>query len=109
MVAEDRESALLVAAVQDEVTARAYAASHGICVRHAQQLADDDASGPLVAVLRARLAVLGWELDEALRKSSWTERWHRGGPEANAWLRAPSYLDGRVFLGAPAPHQSVSS
>lgn len=107
--AEDRELALLVAAVQDVPTARAYADSHGICLRHAHQLSADDRAGPLVAVLRARLAVLSWELGEVRRKSSWSERWNRGGPEADAWLRAPGYLDGRVFLGGPAPGRPVLS
>ena len=103
VTAEERVGSLLGAAIEDGQTARVYEGSHGICVRHAYQLKGHPWAGPVVAVLRARLAVLGWELDEIRRKSAWAERWDATGPESGAWLRAPGHLDGRVFLGAPAP------
>lgn len=42
----------------------------------------------LVEVESARLAVLGWELEEARRKSAWQFRPEQRGAEQTAWRRA---------------------
>ena len=98
-IAERRELDLVLTGLTDRPTRMAYYESHGLCLRHAQGCSD-----PAIGeVLTARLGVLVWELDEGGRKSAWSSRHERRGDEATAWLRAPVQIDGRVFLGAPAP------
>jgi hypothetical protein len=97
---EDRQSLLLRAALTDTPTRDNYAAAHGLCVRHAQ----GSAWPPIVKeVLGARLEAVHWELEEARRKRAWLSRYELRGPEVTAWLRAPGLIDGRAFLGGPAP------
>lgn len=102
-IAETRFAVLLAAALDDRPTARVYEESHGLCLRHS--LGTDRAPGPALIrdQLRTRLAILAWELEEAGRKSSWSGRYEARWNEATAWLRAPAFLDGRVFLGGPPP------
>jgi hypothetical protein len=101
-VAEERETALLLAALSDRPTAEIYEGAHGLCARHVLALGRLNGGGTPLRVLRARLAVLAWELEEAGRRASWSVRHERNGDELTAWKRAPAQLDGRVFLGAPA-------
>jgi hypothetical protein len=101
--ARARQTALLVAALDDPVRARAYEHAHGVCLRHA--LGWDGPLPHLVGrVLHARLAWLGWEVTEALRKQDWHTRHETKGAEMTIGRRAPALLDGRVHLGLPAPH-----
>lgn len=97
--AERRELELVVTGLTDRPTRMAYYESHGLCLRHAQGQSDP----AIREVLTARLGVLVWELDEDVRKSAWSSRHERRGDEMTAWLRAPVQIDGRAFLGAPAP------
>lgn len=100
--AEGRELELLQAAMHDRVLAAAYEDSHGLCARHAVALDAPAAAGDLGRVVAARLRILGWELAEAGRRSSWSLRYAPPGAEATAWLRTAGHLDGWVFLGGPA-------
>jgi hypothetical protein len=97
--AERRELDLVVTGLTDQPTRAAYHESHGLCFRHAMARP----CSTIHDVLKARLGVLVWELDEGGRKSAWSTRHEAHGNEATAWLRAPVQLDGHAFLGAPPP------
>jgi hypothetical protein len=99
---EEREAALVVAALHDGPLARRYERAHGLCARHVLALADSSRTSLPARVLDARLRLLAWELEEAGRKSGWSARHEPAGAERTAWCRAAALLDGRVFLGAPA-------
>lgn len=102
--AAERLGWLLVAALEDRPTAAVYDDSHGLCLRHAMGLPPGDTRARVMRVLRARLRVTEWELDDAAWKASWPARYAAHGAQAGAWLRAPGYLDGMALLGAPADH-----
>lgn len=89
--AGERTGALVAAALRDRPLAEAYSRAHGLCWQH---LAALGAGAPAVAVetLQARLALLGWELEEAQRKRNWFARWEPAGEEAGAWRRLPGLL-----------------
>lgn len=99
--AEQRETALLLAALADRPLARAYERTHGLCVHHLLRLPPGARAAIPRRLGRARLGLLAWELEESVRKVSWSVRYESRGTEATAWLRAPALLDGRVFLGGP--------
>jgi hypothetical protein len=98
-MAEREALTAVTVAVQDEAVARVYEESDGLCARHA--LSGPQTNAVVRHVLRVRLHVLAWELEEAGRKASWPARHESAGPERTAWLRAPVQLDGRVTLSAP--------
>jgi hypothetical protein len=93
-VAGARMSALLAAAVGERGVAGVYARAHGLCLRHVEALPPAARAGAVVETLQARLATVGWELDEANRKRSWFSRWEPAGLEATAWRRLPGLVDG---------------
>ncbi len=100
-----RSAALLLAALRDPELADAYGRSHGLCVRHLSALPAAAREGVCGRILRARLDLLGWELEEAERKRSWFARWEQAGREAGAWRRLPGLLGG-AEAGVPgAPPQ----
>jgi hypothetical protein len=101
---ERRIVRLLLAALGDATIRRAYEGVQGLCLRHVSQLDPGPARVLAREVLRTRLEVLAWELDEAGLKSSWSVRHEPKGGETSAWLRAPVLIDGRAFRGAPPPH-----
>jgi len=80
-----------------------YLRNHGLCVGHAVQVTDEDVTQVVRRHGDARLAVLGWELEETARKYAWSYRHEPAGPERHAWLRAAVQIDGHVFEGSPAP------
>ncbi|MGA8181486.1 MAG: hypothetical protein WB792_15595, partial [Desulfobacterales bacterium] len=45
----------------------------------------DEISGFLIQVESAKLALLEWELEEAMRKTAWTTRPEIKGSEQSAW------------------------
>ncbi|MFJ7280574.1 hypothetical protein [Kitasatospora sp. NPDC098663] len=99
-----REYALAAAALTDPLRARRFEHAHGLCLHHVLTWPGGTPPPTSVAVvLRARLALLGWEIDEALRKQDWRTRHEVRGSETSAGLRAPALLDGRVYAGLPAP------
>jgi len=69
----------------------------GFCLRHlaagASRLQPSSAA-IATNVARSRAARIGWELDEALRKSSWSVRYEPSGPENTGWKRALSFVLG---------------
>lgn len=90
--ARERTGALLAAALRDPDLAAAYRGGHGVCLAHLSALPTPAQAGLPRRILRARLALLGWELEEAVRKRSWFARWEPAGPEAGAWRRLPPFL-----------------
>jgi hypothetical protein len=107
-VSERRTLELLSAALSDRSLRLGYGRSHGLCLRHLPSMASEDTTSLPHRVFSARLSVLAWELDEAGRKSSWSNRHERNGDERTAWFRAPGLLDGWVFLGGP-PRTQMSN
>jgi hypothetical protein len=74
------------------------AAAHGVCLRHGLTM---DLAAPWQRLLRARIGLLSYELDEAERKSRWDARWEVRGAEMAVWQRAPTLLDGGVLGPVP--------
>jgi hypothetical protein len=97
---------LLVASLTLSPVRERYSHSHGLCVHHAMKVTDGEVARRVKRHCDARLSVLGWELEEAARKSAWARRHEPAGPERHAWLRAIAQVDGRVFEGGAAPMQS---
>ncbi|MGH3320460.1 MAG: hypothetical protein ACRDN9_09805 [Streptosporangiaceae bacterium] len=100
--AEQEQTQALAAAVLDRELAEEFARSHGVCLRHALTWPRGNPPVLVTDVVRARLAMLAFELDEAVRRTSWTTRFEPRGAESSAWLRAPTLLDGRTYAGCPA-------
>ncbi|MGH3425025.1 MAG: hypothetical protein ACRDO8_09865, partial [Nocardioidaceae bacterium] len=99
--AEDRERRLLGLLAAHPAYADRIPAAHGVCLRHAL-VPRTDLPPAWRQVLRARLGLLTFELEEARRKAGWDARWEVHGAEMAAWSRAPNLLDGRI-LGPSAP------
>jgi len=94
---------LLLAALDLPAVATRYADSHGLCLHHVLHLPPDDPRARLPRqIASVRAALLAAELGEASRKRAWLVRHEPDGPESSAWLRAPGFLHGEVFLGGPA-------
>jgi hypothetical protein len=104
-VTERRTVELLAAAVGHPRVLAALEANAGLCARHVLTLEPVTAIARIVRPLvDARLAVLGWELEEARSKRAWDWRFAAAGDETTAWQRAAAALDGQVYLGGhPAP------
>jgi hypothetical protein len=100
-----RAWALLRAGLADRWTRELLDASHGVCLIHGAHLPSGD---PLGALLRARVALAEWELDEAVRHSGPAARHEYRGTEMSAWLRAPTLLDGAIYCGCAAPATGVT-
>ncbi len=95
--ARERTIALIAASLGDPTIRRAYEIGDGLCLRHlpaAVARARRDELLILIRPVRARLGVLEWELEEFLRKQSWTVRYEAMGPERGAWQKAAQSLSG---------------
>jgi hypothetical protein len=90
--AGERMLALIEAALRDRSLSEAYTRSHGLCWRHLAGAGPTTRQGVAGETLQARLALLGWELEEAQRKRSWFARWETAGGEAVSWRRLPALL-----------------
>jgi hypothetical protein len=88
----------LVAVLADPEGLQAFQKSYGLCLRHAplvlERAADLNLRREIAAVLLARVEVDHWEVDEYLRKTSWSQRHEPKGPEEAAWLRATTRIAG---------------
>lgn len=94
---------LVAASLSLAPTRQRYEGGHGLCLRHALQMSDGPAARVARRHLDGRLSVLAWEVGEVARKYAWAYRHEASGPEHDAWMRALAQIDGRVFVGAPAP------
>lgn len=97
--AEKREMRLLGLVAADPAYATRLSQAHGVCLRHGLTT---DLPPAWRRLLRARVGLLSFELDEAERKAGWDARWEVRGSEMAVWQRAPTLLDGAV-LGPFAP------
>jgi hypothetical protein len=97
-VVDERQTQLLLVGLNDARVRRSYEAGPGLCHQHVLNLGNR-APPVVAAVLSSRVDVLHWELDEAVRKISWSDRYETPGAESDAWLRAPLQLNGHVALG----------
>ena len=93
-----RQQALLRTCLQDPRILRVLEESHGLCLLHAAQVSDPEAT-PVLNRLLTQLRQLDWELEEDSRKRAWDHRHEPKGHEQSAWWRLPALLDGDVFLG----------
>lgn len=97
-----RTSALIAASATDRRTRDRLSTSHGLCVVHAPGIAAAAGDSLPAEVLRARLRMIGWELEESRRKRSWWTRHEPQGPEMSSWRLAPTWLVGAAYLGLDA-------
>jgi len=95
--ARERTIALIAASLGDPAIRTAYEIGDGLCLRHLRAAvphAGHEAARILIHTAQVRLAILEWELEELLRKQSWTVRHEATGPERGAWQRAARFLSG---------------
>jgi hypothetical protein len=94
-----RTSQLLAAAWSDPAGREGLSRSHGPCAQHARALVT---GSPWRAVLAGRLAMVTWELEETVRRNSWSTRWEPGQARRGVAEAALALLDGRTALGLVA-------
>ncbi|MHB1738891.1 MAG: hypothetical protein ACYCXA_05290 [Actinomycetes bacterium] len=97
-----RTGALLCLAVDDASIAKRYATCQGVCARCAADWATTVGGGTPPAVadrMRAVLGLVGFDLAELNRKTSWTVRYEPKGVEMGSWRPALAVLDGQVLGG----------
>ncbi len=111
VAAAERTSLLVGVLLTRSAGRRAYESTDGLCLSHAASaipLLGAEASAAVAEAAGSRAARVAWELDEALRKSSWSRRYEPRGREAVAWTRAFSAVLGdavfAVDLLASEPH-----
>lgn len=97
-VARDRALSLLLALLEDRQHRARIEGGYGLCLKHFRQaLALNPAPGlraMLVEIEQGKLARLGWELEESLRKVAWGARPEAKGTEEEAWRRATLRFSG---------------
>lgn len=94
-----RTTQLLDAAWRDPQGRAELERSHGICLHHARAL---PAGSPWRSVLGARLAMATWELEETVRRTSWSTRWEPDRARAGVWPESLARVDGRIDWGLAA-------
>ena len=91
----------LIAVLEDAEGRRAFDRSYAVCLRHAPLLlngaADPEIRRTVAAVLLARVEVDHWEVEEFLRKSSWSQRHEPKAAEQDACLRACMRVSGTAL------------
>jgi hypothetical protein len=91
-VAEEQSLKLLLALLEQERYRAAAEPGYGLCARHfvhALSLpATTEVHAHLLATMHAKLALLGWELEECQRKAAWQWRPETAGNEQTAARRA---------------------
>lgn len=101
--ATSRAADRLLAVIVDPEGCRCFGRSYGTCLPHgALLLARAHISQVRTAVrdiLLARVSVEHWEVEEWLRKQSWSVRHEARGTEGTAWQRAHARIAGAVDEG----------
>ncbi len=100
--AEQRQLSLLHACLLDKRVLRALEDAHGVCLRHAAEVAPDRDAGPVLSRLLTQLRQAQWELAEDAGRQAWDRRHEPRGHEQDAWRRIPALIDGEVYLGTTA-------
>jgi hypothetical protein len=94
----DRVITLLFALLRQNDHRARFESGYGLCLKHfyrALALAPDRATtDTLLNSEVAKLSLLRWELDESLRKRSWSVRPEVAGAEHDAWQRAIARFSG---------------
>ncbi len=104
ITARRRSLALLGATLRSRGGRDRFERSGGLCLRHTAAAAvAGPALGPVGlalvgAVAEGRVVGVRFELEEALRKSSWSVRYEPVGPEVTAWRRAILLVLGNAAL-----------
>lgn len=95
---EARAADRLLAVVADPDGRRAFEGSYGLCLHHAplvlERAGAPDLQRDIAAILLARVEVDHWEVEEHLRKQSWSVRHEPKGAEEAAWVRASTRIAG---------------
>ncbi len=98
--ARDRALYLLFALLRDRRYRAAMESGYGLCLKHfSRALALAPAAGVrefLVELEVAKIALLLWELEEAMRKRSWSARPEPQGTEGTAWREAVRRFSGSM-------------
>jgi hypothetical protein len=96
--AKNRALKLLFALLQERRYRIDFENGHGLCLKHLANALDmqpsNEIAGFLIRVESAKLALLEWELEEAMRKTAWTARPEIKGSEQSAWHRALARFSG---------------
>ena len=96
--AKNRGLNLLFSLLQERRYCIDFENGHGLCLKHLADALDmqpsDKIAGFLIRVASAKLGVLEWELEEAMRKTAWTARPEIKGSEQSAWHRALARFSG---------------
>lgn len=96
--AEDRALRLLSVLIKARQGRAAMEDGHGLCLQHLSKALAVDPTPPsrrfLLEVEVAKLDRLHWELEEALRKTSWSCRPESRGAESTSWRRAVRKFSG---------------
>lgn len=112
-LAEARALALLAGALEDGAHRRRFGAGGRLCLRHLGRALGMSlphrVERTLLGAEVARLGLLVWELEEAVRKAAWQWRPERLGAEATAWRRALSHFAGTLPEPVPAAAARVDS
>jgi hypothetical protein len=99
-MAKDRSLLLLFALLEDRQHRSVVENGYGLCLKHFSRALALDPVPPVRAALieseAAKLARLQWELEESLRKVSWTWRPEAKGAEQTAWKRAVLKFSGSL-------------
>ena len=101
-VAKKRALNLLFALLQERRYRRDFENGYGLCVKHfsdALAMQPTDKIGRfLIRVESAKLSLLEWEIEEAMRKTAWTVRPENQGSEQSAWHRGLARFSGLPIL-----------
>ena len=116
-VAERRSLELLLTLTERSAFRSHYEEGTGLCMRHLavalEQAASPAARQFLLSTQHAKLGLLNWELQEALRKQIWTSRFEHRGGDGEAWTRALMLFAGVVSFDLssstePPPQSSMA-
>ncbi|WP_432263606.1 DUF6062 family protein [Cupriavidus sp. TMH.W2] len=111
-VAERRSLGLVLTLAETTAFRRQYEAGTGLCMRHLaaaqRQTGAAEAVQFLLSTQHAKLRLLDWELQEALRKQIWTSRCEHRGSEGEAWMRALMVFAGVVSLDLSASAERLA-
>ena len=97
MTAATRSLELLAALLAGPAGVRAYEETRGLCLRHvnlAWRRLERAEREVILSVAKGRSRHVRWDLQEGIRKSSWSVRYEPPGPETTAWQRALVFVLG---------------
>ena len=106
--AERDYAALLVATIEDDRLASAYASGDGLCLPHLamalEQVSDEVTLKRILEPQVARYREMLTDLSEYIRKCDHRFRGEPFGPEGDVWLRVMNTMAGGAGMGTSAQH-----